>query len=344
MAHYILAHDLGTSGDKATLYTAEGALAAGAVVSYGTRFFNANWAEQDPRLWWEAVCSATRKICSEIDPAEIGAVSFSGQMMGCVCVDKSGDPLRDSIIWADQRSLTEMEFLRARIPDDEFYRITGHRPSPAYSLEKLMWIKSHEADTYMQTHRMLHAKDFVVLKLTGKYVSEYSDASGTHVLDINSLEWSDRILSVSGIDPDKLPQLKPSVHVAGEVTREAAEATGLKPGTPVVCGAGDGVAAAVGSACVSEKVAHCYLGSSAWIGLSTGKPVLDAGMRTVNWAHAVPGMISPNGPMQAAGNSFAWMQRELCLSETEQARISDVHPFSLINEKVESSPPGSNGQ
>lgn len=343
MPHYILAHDLGTSGNKATLYTVDGELAAGAVVSYETRFFNANWAEQDPRLWWDAVCGATRQICTEIDPADIGAVSFSGQMMGCVCVDRHGEPLRDSIIWADQRSLAEMEVVRGQIPDHEFYRITGHRPSPAYSLEKLMWIKAHEPETYAQTYKMLHAKDYVVLKLTDQYVTEYSDASGTHVLDINTLEWSDRILAAAGVEADMLPALRPSIHVAGEVTRNAADATGLKPGTPVVCGAGDGVAAAVGSACVSEKVAHCYLGSSAWIGLATAKPVLDVEMRTVNWAHAVPGMISPNGPMQAAGNSFAWMQRELCLPESELAQASNVHPFSLINERIENSPPGANG-
>ncbi|MAG13138.1 MAG: xylulokinase [Spirochaetales bacterium] len=343
MSAYIVAHDLGTSGDKATLFSVDGELIKSAVSSYETRFFNGNWAEQNPLDWWKAFCRATREITSDIDIHDIAVVTFSGQMMGCVCVDKQGRLLRDAIIWADQRSTAEMQFLKERIDDDVFYRITGHRPSPAYSLEKLMWLKTHEPDVYASTYRMLHAKDYMVYRLTGAFITDYSDASGTHAFDLNTLSWSETIITLAFVDEKKLPDLKPSTHIAGEVTAPAAEETGLARGTPVVCGAGDGISAAVGAGCVENGDAHCYVGSSAWVGLTTDESIYDDYMRTINWAHAIPGRISPCGPMQAAGGSFSWMQRELCVYESLVAERAGENPFSVINETIAESPPGANG-
>jgi xylulokinase len=343
MTQYLLAHDLGTSGNKATLFTTEGLLVKSQVYSYGTHFFNGTWAEQNPQDWWMAICATSRAITQGIDPKQIAVISFSGQMMGCVCVDVHGEPIRDAIIWADQRAITETQTIRSKIDDQRFYAITGHRLSPNYSVEKLMWVRNHEPENYRRVHKLLNAKDYIIYKLTGKFITEYSDASGTHLLDLLALDWSPEILTAAEIDPKFLPELVSSTSVAGGVTRQASEVTGLAVGTPVVMGGGDGLCAGVGASCVREGMAYNYIGSSSWISLCQSKPVLDAQQRTFNWPHIVPDMYSPCGTMQAAGASFSWLQHEIAKFETESAKIAGENPFDKINTLIESSPVGANG-
>ena len=343
MATYLLAHDLGTSGNKATLYTTDGELVNSVVASYPTNYFNNNWAEQDAEDWWRAVCNSTTQILRGLNNQDVAAVSFSGQMMGCLCVDRRGVPLRKAIIWADQRAEREVDTLRERLDEREFYRITGNRLSPSYGLAKLLWVKNNEPETYRQTHKMLHAKDYIVFKLTGRFVTDHSDASGTNLFDLNTFEWSENILAASGIAREKLPELRPSTFVAGDVGAAVAEQTGLAKGTPVVCGGGDGVCAGVGAGSVKEGVAYNYIGSSSWIALTTKQPVYDPEMRTFNFAHIIPGYISPCGTMQAAGSSYSWLKTQLCQMETEIAKQQGVSPYDLINRQIAASSPGANG-
>lgn len=343
MKRYVLAHDLGTSGNKATLFTTDGDLVASKTSPYGTRFFNNNWAEQSPHDWWKAVCSSTQELVRNIELNEIAAVCFSGQMMGCLCVDKHGEPLRDSIIYCDQRAVKETEDLLQHIDARDIYTITGHRPSASYSIEKLLWVKNNEPETYKKTYKILHAKDYVNFKLTGKMVTEYTDASGMNVFDLNTYTWSEKIITASGIDGDKLPEAKPSTCVIGEITPEAAEATGLLAGIPVVAGGGDGLCAAVGVGAVKPGIIYNYLGSSSWFGTATRKPIYDDQMRTFVWAHAVPGYVQPCGTMQTAGSSYNWLKNELCKSETKEAEKQGISPYDLINQHIAQSPPGANG-
>lgn len=145
---YILAHDLGTSGNKATLFSEEGSLVASVTQHYPVYYSNGNWAEQDPNDWWNAVVESTRQLVAHVDPADIAAASFSGQMMGCVCVDEAGNPLRNAIIWADMRATEQEAEIRQRIDEKEFYHLTGHRLSPSYGGQKLMWVKEHQPEVY----------------------------------------------------------------------------------------------------------------------------------------------------------------------------------------------------
>ena len=238
MQRYLLAHDLGTSGNKATLFGIDGAMVASKTCPYDTRYFNANWAEQQPDDWWRAVCQSTQELLQGIDSAEIAAVALSGQMMGCLCVDKRGQPLRPSILYSDQRAVEQTDNILSRVDPGEFYRITGHRASPSYSIEKLAWIKQREPDVYRATHKMLNAKDYINFRLTGVLASDFSDASGTNAFDLNTYRWSERIIDAAGIDGDMLPDLKSSISVLGTITREAAWQTGLKEGTAVAVGSG----------------------------------------------------------------------------------------------------------
>jgi len=339
---YILAHDLGTTGNKATLYNSDGQLVGSTFYGYKTDYFNFNWVEQNPEDWWAAVCTTTKQLLekSGVKSAEIACISFSGQMMGCVAVDRQCNPLRPAIIWADQRSTKEEAAFKEALSAERVYRITGHRASASYSGEKILWIKNNQPEVYKNTFKFLHAKDFIVARLTGSYVTDYSDASGMNLLDINKLEWSDEIVRSVGIDLDKLPTALPSTAVAGKVAQNIAEQVGLAAGTPVVIGGGDGSCAAVGAGVIKEGDAYNYLGSSSWIGIATKSPIYDKEMRTFNWVHLVPGMYSPTGTMQSAGGSVQWLKDNLCQLETLLAEQQGNSPYKLIDKLVEISKPG----
>jgi len=343
MKRYLLAHDVGTSGNKATLFTVDGELVGSKTYPYGTRYFNNNWAEQNPNDWWETVCHSTRELVQDIDVSEIVAVSFSGQMMGCLCVDKNGTPLRDSIIYCDQRAQKECQDILKHIDPKDFYKIVGHRANESYSLEKLMWVKNNEPEVYKNTYKMLHAKDYIIFKHTGNMVTDHSDASGTNAFDLNTFTWSEKIIDIAGIDGQKLPDLKKSIDVAGTVTTKAAQETGLKEGTPVVVGGGDGSCAGIGVGCIKTGLAYNYLGSSSWIALMVDKPVYDEKMRVMNWAHTIPYALQPSGTMQTAGASYNWLKNEICALEVKQAEEQGVSPYELINKTIEQSVPGANG-
>ncbi|MGA2764150.1 MAG: xylulokinase [Spirochaetia bacterium] len=343
MKRYLLAHDLGTSGNKATLFTTDGKLVQSVTVPYGTHYFNTNWAEQDPADWWNAVCASTQALASQVDAREVAAICFSGQMMGCLCVDREGRPLRPAILYSDQRAVAECNAILGKIDAVDFYRITGHRASASYSVEKLMWVKAHEPEIYRKTHKMLHAKDYMNFRLTGVMASEHSDASGTNVMDLGTRCWSEKLIGITGIDGGKLPDLKASTDVVGELTAEAAKAIGLSPGIPVVAGGGDGVCAGVGVGSVKPGMTYNYLGSSSWIATTTEKPIFDDAMRTFVWAHAVPGYVHPCGTMQTAGSSYAWLKNEICTLEKAYGSETGQSPYDLINREIEKSPPGANG-
>lgn len=340
---YLLAHDLGTSGDKVTLFTTEGKLLKSCVRSYGVHWFNDVWAEQIPDEWFEAVCGSTKEIMEGIDPKDVLGVSFSGQMMGCVCVDERGNVLRDAIIWADRRATEEEAFITGKIDTKAFYDITGHRPSASNSMAKLLWLKNNEPKTYEKTYKMLNAKDYILLKLTGAFVTDYSDASGTNLLDLNTLQWSVKIADAIGLDLDKMPELKHSTDVIGVINETMSQRTGLNPGTPIVCGGGDGSMAALGAGCVNVGDGFTTVGTSAWNALTTESPILDDSMRIFNFAHIIPGKYVPCGTMQTAGAAVGWMVKELAKSQCNEAKDKQISVYDIMNALIESTPVGSNG-
>lgn len=345
MSEYILAHDLGTSGNKATLFDTGGNLIASEIYEYDTLYFNGNWAEQNPEDWWLAVKNSTKKLIQKagIDGTSILAVSFSGQMMGCLCVDRAGNPLRNAIIWADNRAVRQSEYLEDRIGQREYYHIVGHRNTPSYGIQKLMWIRDQEPEIYDRTYKMVNAKDYIVYKLTGKFYTDYSDANSTGGFDINKWQWSEEIIQKAGLNMDKFPDCRPSKYVAGCVISSVAEELGLGTDTKVVLGAGDGVATNVGAGAISPGRTFCCLGTSAWITTTTTAPVYDEDMRIVTWAHMIEGLYAPNGTMQYAGGAYKWIRDNICLLETFNAETDGKSPYDYINRLMEESPVGANG-
>lgn len=345
MGEYILSHDLGTSGNKAAIYDANGKLKGSLLFEYPTHHPHSGWVEQNPTDWWQAVCNSTLRLLemTKIPPGAISCVSFSAQMMGCLLVDKAGEPLRNMLIWADTRSSKQEKLMVDLLGMEQVYRTTGHRASASYSAAKLLWIKENEPDIYRRAHKMLHVKDYIVWKLTGVYCTDYSDASGTNLLDINKKEWSDTFLSELGIDRSLLPDIFASTHIAGCVTEAAARLTGLLAGTPVVIGGGDGSCACVGAGVVREGRAYSILGSSSWISMASKKPVFDQEMRSFNWIHLDPELYTPCGTMQAAGYSYSWYKNILCKEEAALADAAGISTYEYLNEHLDISHPGAGG-
>ncbi|MHB0859591.1 MAG: xylulokinase [Anaerolineae bacterium] len=314
MAPLILAHDLGTTGNKASLFNAEGKLLAGAFVPYATAYPQPGWAEQDPADYWRAVCVSTGQLLGQAgawSARDIAVISFSGEMMGCLPIDGAGRPLRTAIIWADQRAEVEAAALVERVGRERVYALTGHRASSNYTAAKMLWLRTHQPELWAETRTVLQAKDYVAFRLTGKTATDYSDASGTNLFDLGRRRWSVEILQALELDESLLPPAVPSATVIGEVTREAAEATGLAAGTPVVIGGGDGACATVGAGVVNPADAYNYIGSSSWISFVSRTSLVDAAQRTFTFAHLDPDYVFPTGTMQCAGGSYDWLERLL---------------------------------
>lgn len=341
----IIAHDLGTTGNKASLYDNDGLLLATSFVSYETRYPYPGWAEQDPSAWWAATCRATMALMdkSRTMPADVACLVFSGQMQGCLPVDRSGIPLRNSMIWADTRSSAQAEGVIRVLGEERVYAITGHRASPSYSLAKLLWIRDNEPGVYKDTYKILQAKDYVVHRLTGRFATDHSDASGTGMFDLERLDWSQEILAAMKIDETLLPESHLSTDVVGAVTSTAAAETGLAPGTPVVIGGGDGACAAAGAGVVRAGVAYGYIGSSAWIGMATSQPLFDPNRRTVTFAHVVPGLYAPTGTMQAAGISYEWARQCIYDLDPTSESLGSDGSYEAMDRLAESTPAAADG-
>ena len=342
---FILAHDLGTTGDKASLYDSSGQALSSVFTGYATHFPNPGWVEQNPEDWWQAVCVSTRKLLASarVPRQEIACVVFSGQMMGCIPLDRQARPLRSAIIWADSRATVQAARLIEALGLENAYRITGHRVSPNYGSPKMAWMREHQPELFAQVHKFVLAKDFIAARLTGNFVSDFTDAASLNLMDLRTWNWSPAILEALQLDPALLPELHASTDVVGEVLPGVSEETGLAAGTPVVIGGGDGLCATVGAGVVRPGSAYTYIGSSTWIAITTLAPLFDPGMRTFTWPHMLPGMYSPTGTMQTGGGAYQWVRDALCPQELETARRLELSPYELMNLEAEKSPPGARG-
>ncbi len=345
MAKYVIAHDLGTTGNKATLYDREGALVGAAFHAYGTEYAHTGWAEQNPNDWWQAVCHSTRRLISEtgVLKDDIACITFSGQMMGAVPLDRDARPLRNAIIWADQRALDQERWISERLAFEDVYQITGHRLSASYSLAKILWFRDNQPEIYRDTYKFVHAKDCIVARLTGAFVTDPSDASSMNLYDLDSGDWSGAILDAVDLPAEKLPHLRLSTDVVGEVQAAVAEEVGVAAGTPVVIGGGDGACAAAGAGVIEAGSAYNYVGSSSWIALSTPEPIYDPAYRTFTFGHVIPDMFMPTGTMQAAGASYQWTRDQLSLFEKETAERLGISPYELINLEIAQVAAGADG-
>lgn len=343
MTRLILAHDIGTSANKATLFSQDGNIVASATHPYQTFHQQGGIAEQNPEDWWTAVKTTTQTLLQNHDSSRIAAIALSGMMMGCLPVDKNGRPLRNHMLYCDQRAAAEANTFANRAGHDTIYTISGNPPNAVNSGPKYIWLKLHEPDTYNQTHKILNAKDYINFKLTGKLATDPTDASGTNLYDLVKWDWSDELIEAAELDKRIFPDIIPSTSVLGELTRAAATDLGLPHGIPVMAGAADGMCAGVGAGSVAPGINYITLGSSAWIGITTDSPVYDPKQRTLTYAHAVPGMFQPMGTMLVGGGVMPWIRDLICDGEVAEAERTGTNVFEIMSREIAASPAGANG-
>lgn len=323
----LIAHDLGTSGNKASLHDDTGRLVAAVRVDYPTHYAADTTSEQDPQLWWQAVVKATRQLIAEvgIEAGAVDAICVSGQMMGLVTLDSSGEPVRPAMIWSDQRAGEQTANLASAVGGEDAYRITGHRLAPTYPLPKLMWVRDREPANFERIAKVCMAKDFVNFKLTGRLVTDFSDASSTNAFDITGGTWSAPLLAAAGVESTLWPEIVASTEVIGTLTSTAAAELGLRETTAVVAGGGDGPMANVGAGCVEvDSPGYVSLGTSAWYSCTTAAPVIDPQLRSFTFWHVVPGLFAPCATTQTGAGAVQWAAEAFSESPVEVGELIDA--------------------
>ena len=340
---YLIGIDLGTSGTKTVLFDTKGNVIAHKTVEYPMYQPQNGWAEQDPQDWWNAAAETIRSVITQsgVNPADIRGLGISGQMHGLVMLDKEGKVLRRSIIWCDQRTAKECEELTEKVGKERLIEITANPAMTGFTASKILWVRNHEPEIYAKCAHILLPKDYVRYELTGEFATEVSDASGMQLLDIKNRCWSDEVLEKLDIDKALLAKVYESPEVTGTVTKEAAALTGLCEGTPVVGGAGDNAAAAVGTGVVEDGKAFVTIGTSGVVFAHTNEMAIDPKGRVHTFCCAVPGCWHVMGVTQGAGLSLKWFRDNFCLEEKAVAEGMGKDPYFLMDQQAERVPIGS---
>jgi xylulokinase len=345
----LLGIDVGTSATKTLLCNAKGKVLATANVAYPVHAPRPGWSEQEPNDWWRAVIRGIGEVCKKArkQPSAITGVGLSGQMHGSVFVDKAGRSLRRALLWNDQRTAAQCaEIERLAGGRAKLIGMVNNVALTGFTAPKILWVRRHDPHTFDNTYKILLPKDYIRLRLTGEYASEVSDASGTLLLDVKKRHWHRGLLGKLRINPDLLPTLYESPEVTGQVSRAAAKATGLAYGTPVVGGAGDQPAGAVGNGIVHAGIVSATMGTSGVVFAHADKPVPNKPGNLQSFCHAVPGKWCVFGCMLAAGGSFQWLRNTWCAEEVAALRKAKKDPGELYTKLIklaQKSPPGCEG-
>jgi len=321
----ILTCDAGTTGCKCTIFDSGGNAVVSVRRSYETNYPQPNWAEQNPNVILEAVYSGIRELLQQVSPQRIACVGLSGTMNGCIPVDAEGRVLHPNIIHSDSRTEPQVEEICKVISPDEFYRLTGNRPDPHYTLPKILWFKEHLPEVYAKARWYLNIKDYIYGHLTGRFgYTDYSDASLTIALDINNRRWATDMLRDLKLNPERMPQLLVGHDVRGKITRDTYRLTGLITGTPVAIGGGDGACTARGAGVKEPGNAYSYIGSSAWVSQILPEPLLDPKARIFNYLDLDGTSYHACGTVQCGAAAYDWTLRNLFGGSEKAADISNV--------------------
>jgi xylulokinase len=306
--------DVGTGGSRALLVDERGVVRAGyTAVHEEMHMERPLWAEQRPENWWDAVVEAVRGVLAKagVSGADVKGIGLSGQMHGLVILDAANQVIRPSLIWCDQRSQQQVDFVNSTVGREKVLEYTANPVLTGFTLPKLLWVRDHEPANFARVKKMLLPKDYVRFKLTGEFASEVSDASGTSVFDVVKRRWSWEMMDALKLDREILPKCYESSEVTGKITAEVAQLTGLKAGTPVVGGGGDQASSAVGNGIVEEGIVSCTLGTSGVVFAHMEKVAYDPAGRVHTFCHAVHDKWHVMGVTQGAGLSLQWFRNQL---------------------------------
>jgi xylulokinase len=335
---YWLGIDVGTGGTRALLTDAKGAIVAGYTAPHeDIRMEKPFWAEQRPEDWWAAAQKAIQGVLAEasISGDAVKGVGFSGQMHGLVLLDDQHKVIRSSLIWCDQRSQSQVDRINRTVGEAQVLKYIANPVLTGFTLPKLLWVRDNEPANYARARKMLLPKDYVRFMLTGDFAMDVADASGTALFDVVKRQWATDFCHDLDIDTDLLPPSMECTEIAGKVSAHAAKLTGLKAGTPVVAGAGDQAASAVGNGIVEPGVVSCTIGTSGVVFAHMEEVAYDPKGRVHTFCHAVKGKWHVMGVTQGAGLSLQWFRNQLAPQSTydeltQEAALSAVGAHGLI--------------
>jgi xylulokinase len=337
----LLGIDVGTGGSRALLVDEQGRVVASATVEHAPFASpRTGWAEQDARDWWRASERAVREVLQAdgVRAEDVTCVGLTGQMHGAVLLDERDEPLRPSIIWCDVRTHEQCRALTEQVGAERLIQLVSNPALEGFTLPKMLWVREREPAVWERVRTVLLPKDYVRLRLTGEKATDVADASGTLLFDVSRRKWSDEMLELAGIERSLLPRAYESQEVSGYISAEGAAATGLREGTPVVAGAGDQAAGAVGMGIVRPGAVSATIGTSGVVFAATDRPALDPKGRVHTFCHAVPERWHVMGVTQGAGLSLRWF-RDQFGAGADDGR----DPYERLSEEASSVPPGADG-
>ena len=321
MKNNVIAYDLGTGGVKASLYSKEGKELCFAFVAYPMYYPQNGWHEQRPEEWWNAVVDSTKQLMnqSKIAPETIASLAISGHSLGVVPIGFNGELLRESTpIWSDTRAVKQAEEFFKGVGHEKWYYDTGAGfPAHLYSVFKIKWFKEHEPELYDKVDKFIGTKDFINYKMTGRLVTDHSYASGSGIYVLEDADYNDYYIEQASICKDKLPEIIKSTDIVGELTQDKAEELGLCSGIKVACGGVDNACMALGAKGIKDGRSYTSLGSSAWIAISSKKPIVDYKIKSYVFAHIIPGMYASATAIFSAGTSHQFVLDKLIEEKSE---------------------------
>ena len=344
MRKLVLGIDVGTGGTRAVIVDESGRIVASATEEHAPFASpQIGWAEQSPEDWWRACGIAVRNALSgaSLHADQISCVGFSGQMHGAVMLDEADRVVRPALIWCDVRTEKQCAELTEKIGAEKLIQLTCNPALPNFTLTKFLWVRENEPENWNRVRSAMLPKDYVRFRLTGERATDMADASGTLLLDVANRRWSTEVMQAAGIDESLLPRLFESPEICGKVSAAGAAATGLQPGTPVVAGAGDQAAGAVGMGIVTAGAVSATIGTSGVVFAATDRPSLDSKGRLHTFCHAVPARWHVMGVTQAAGLSLRWFRDTFGAAATGASDTRD--PYDRLTAEAAAVQPGSDG-
>ena len=307
----LLGIDIGTGGTRAVLIDRAGTVVASFAAEHAPiHSEHIGWAEQDPEDWWRAARQAIAgtMAAAELTGSEIEAIGLTGQMHGCVMLDRDGAVLRPALIWCDQRTQPQCDWLTEKLGFDRLIELTANPALPNFTLTKLLWVREHQPEIFARIAHVLCPKDYVRLRLTGEYAVDMQEASGTLLLDVAHRRWSPEVAEAAGIPLAWLPRLFEGPEICARISTAAAGLTGLAAGTPVAAGAGDQGAGAIGMGILDPGSVSATIGTSGVVFAATDSPVKDRLGRLHTFCHAAPNRWHVMGVTNGAGLSLRYFR------------------------------------
>jgi xylulokinase len=309
----VLGIDVSTTATKAVLLDETGVVRGVGTAEYGFSAPRPLWSEQDPAAWWDGAVTAIGSSLAAAGASgnDVVAIGLTGQMHGLVLLDDADRVLRPAILWNDQRTAAECDAIRAAVGPERLIEITGNDALTGFTAPKLVWVRDHETDVWARAAHVLLPKDYLRLRLTGDHALDKADGAGTLLFDLAARDWSPEVLAALEIPAAWLPPTFEGPEVTGTITVEAAAATGLRAGTPVVAGGGDQAANAIGVGVVAPGEMALSLGTSGVVFAATDSPLYDRRGIVHAFCHAMPGRWHMMSVMLSAAGSLRWFRDAL---------------------------------